>query len=146
MAKKTKKPKAPARKPAKPPQKPARKPAARRSAPRNVVLPGMEQELNVRLNRFCENIAEIREELNEKRALEDEECRQAHDEMRRTDTRTHRWAGVELARVPGEEKLRVRTSKQATTAETEEQGTGQGVEGLPLSAEEEQAAAADLEG
>lgn len=41
--------------------------------------------------------------------------------MRRHDRTAYRHAGVELVRVPGEEKLRVRTARERTaTAETPE--------------------------
>jgi hypothetical protein len=54
--------------------------------------------------------------------------------MRESDLRTYRHAGVELSRVPGEEKLRVRTSRENATAETAEEGdpaggTDEGAEG-----------------
>lgn len=45
--------------------------------------------------------------------------------MRQKDVRSYLHAGVERVRVPGEEKLRVRTSSSQATAEVVEEGAGQ---------------------
>lgn len=58
--------------------------------------------------------------MAELRELEGTDLRTALKLMRQHDRMTWRAAGVELARVPGEEKLRVRTSKESATAESEE--------------------------
>lgn len=39
--------------------------------------------------------------------------------MKKHRVRTYNFAGVELARVPGAEKLRVRTSKEKATTEVD---------------------------
>jgi hypothetical protein len=95
-----------------------KKPATRstrraKPGPRSQALPGLEQVRNSRLENVCESIAETRGEMNKLRG-------------------DH--AGVELSRVPGEEKLRVRTSRENATAETAEEGdpaggTDEGAEG-----------------
>jgi hypothetical protein len=58
--------------------------------------------------------------MAELRADENGQKRTALQLMRKHDRTSWRHAGVELARVPGEEKLRVRKSKESATAEVEE--------------------------
>lgn len=57
--------------------------------------------------------------MAELRADEAGHKRTALNLMRKHDRTTWRHAGVELARVPGEEKLRIRKSKENATAEVE---------------------------
>ena len=83
----------------------------------------MEEARHGALDRHCERIGEIREDMNALRASEAEEMRGALSYMRAAGITSYRHAGVELVRVPGEEKLRVRTSKEKATAETEEAPT-----------------------
>ena len=121
--------KAPKKKPApkkaaKPAKKAAPTPKARRSRPQSQTLPGFEQVRHSRLDRLCEGIAEVRTEMNEQRTIEGEKCRAALVYMHDAKVTTYRFAGVELVRVPGEEKLRVRTTKESATLETDT-GTGQ---------------------
>lgn len=99
-----------------------RVPQKRRTPAATPPVPGMEQVRYSDLDARCVSIAEIRAELNAKEKEDAEECRQALDEMRAHGLQTYRHAGVELSRVPGEEKLRVRTSKEKATAETEDDG------------------------
>lgn len=66
--------------------------------------------------------------MAELRELEGTDLRTALKLMRQHDRMTWRAAGVELARVPGEEKLRVRTSKESATAESEEDDDDETVE------------------
>lgn len=80
----------------------------------------MEEARHTALDRFCERIGEIRDELNTLRGDEGDQSRSALSYMRAAGVTSYRHAGVELVRVPGEEKLRVRTSKEQATAETEE--------------------------
>ena len=98
---------------------------ARRSRPQSQPLPGFEQVLHSRLDRLCEGIAEVRTEMNEQRTIEGEKCRAALIYMHDHKVTTYRFAGVELVRVPGEEKLRVRTTKESATLESDDEGTGQ---------------------
>ncbi len=88
-------------------------------SPRHQPLPGMEGVRHSALDRLCEGISEVRAIINANEAIDAEKCREAQDFMRENKIKTYRFAGVELARVPGEEKLRVRTSKEKTTAEVD---------------------------
>lgn len=92
------------------------------------------------LDRVCAQIADTRAAQNRLRGEEADLERHAHKIMIDKKQMTWQSAGVELARVPGDEKLRVRTSRDNSTstappvddAGDEEEGTGQGVEGLPI--------------
>jgi hypothetical protein len=78
--------------------------------PRSAALPGMEQVRDVVLDRLCESIGDARDQA-------------ALTRMRERKITTYQHAGVEMARVPGEEKLRVRTSKEKATASTDDSHT-----------------------
>jgi len=80
----------------------------------------MEGVRNKKLENVCEGIAEVRSEMARLRAEEGSFETEALRYMRDAKIHTFRHSGVELARVPGEEVLRVRTSKKGATAETEE--------------------------
>lgn len=88
--------------------------------PRTQPLPGMEDARIKSLDDICASISETREELNKLRGEEGDLEKKALGLMRTHDQSSWRHAGVELVRVPGEEKLRVRTSKTKATAETDE--------------------------
>lgn len=88
---------------------------------RSIPLPGLEQVRSQKLDNICESIADTREQMNTLRTEEKDEKRGALTTMRERNLTTYRHAGVELVRVPGEERLRVRTSKQDATAETIEE-------------------------
>lgn len=94
----------------------AKKPKTEK-APKAKALPGMESAIHVKLNEICEHISETRAQVNQLRGEDNDLCRHALAYMHENKLRTYRFAGVELARVPGEEKLRVRTSKEAATTE-----------------------------
>jgi hypothetical protein len=94
---------------------------AKAGRPRNKPLPGMEDARIGGLDDICASIAETREQMNQLRTDEAGHLRTALGLMRKNDKTTWRAAGVELARVPGEEKLRVRTTKEKATAETEDE-------------------------
>lgn len=79
----------------------------------------MERQRIVALDNCAEAIAEIRAEKNELIQREGEQENIGLKLMRKHDKTSWRHAGVELVRVPGEEKLRVRTSKNKATAEVE---------------------------
>ena len=102
----------------KPKSKP--KPKPRKSGPRSQVLPGMEQVRNIRLDRLCESIGEAREQMNRLRQEEKGDAQMALREMHDQRVEVYRHAGVELVRVPGEEKLRVRTTKEDASDITED--------------------------
>lgn len=88
----------------------------------------------------CEAIADARAQAADARDLEKDQKTIAHQAMKKEDRTSFRSHGIELARVPGEEKLRVRATKKqesTTSVQTEETqpqggelGDGQGVEGL----------------
>jgi hypothetical protein len=62
------------------------------------------------------SISELREQINALRAQEAEALQRAMNLMRTHSKISWQAHGVELVRVPGEEKLRVRTSKEPATA------------------------------
>lgn len=97
-------------------------------APRDRTLPGLEEVRNKVLDDCCANVADIRHSMADLRADEAGYLQTAHREMRDKKLQTHRGSGVEFVRVPGEEKLRVRTSKESATAETAAEPEGQGHE------------------
>lgn len=82
-------------------------------------LPGMEDIRIQELDGICGRISDIRERLNEARQEEGEELQQALNLMRSHRKTTWQGHGVELTRVPGQEKIRCKTSKQKASAETE---------------------------
>lgn len=102
------------------PKRKATKPgkAPRRTA-RAVLLPGMEQVRNARLDHLCADIGDARDQMNISRTLEKEAVAGALDVMHRGNLSIYKAAGVELARVPGSERLRVRLVKDQGSAEVE---------------------------
>ena len=97
-----------------------RKGPIRKKAPRETPLPGMEDARIRPLDDICASISETRQQQNDLRA-EEAGLEQTALRLLRTHGKTAwRHAGVELIRVPGEEKLRVRTSRASATAESED--------------------------
>jgi len=96
--------------------------AAPKRRPRAKPLPGMEDMVHPVLDRLAAAVADVRETLNDARAHEAGYLTAALTEMRKEKRQTFRAHGVEFIRVPGEEKLRVRTSKggDQPTAENED--------------------------
>lgn len=95
--------------------------ALKKPQPRPRPLPGMENARISPLDNICQSIAETREQQNSLRQEEAGLETTALKLMRKHSKISWRHAGVELVRVPGEEKLRVRTSRgRSATAETEE--------------------------
>jgi len=93
------------------------------------------------LDRICQGIAETRAEMNRLRGEETDLEIQALKAMRLHSSTAYQSAGVELVRVPGEEKLRVRTARERTaTAEspaepdepTDEQNNGDDAPDEPI--------------
>lgn len=113
---------------------------ARSKQPHDVVLPGMEQVRNVKLDNLCRQIAETRATQNQCRQDEAGYERAALVEMQRDKRKdakgvfSYRHAGVELVRLIGDEKLRVRTSRDNATSEQagDDDGTGQGPGSYPV--------------
>jgi hypothetical protein len=91
---------------------------------RDKTLPGMEHMRIEALDDICASLAEIRADKNELIADENGKKNTAHGLMRKFKKFTWRAHGVELARVEGEEKLRVRTTKQSATAKVEPADAG----------------------
>lgn len=84
----------------------------KRTAPRQPALPGTEQLRNARLDRLCESIGEGRETKNKLIVEEKADLQAALREMHDRNINAYRHAGVELYRIGGEEKLRVRLTKE----------------------------------
>lgn len=105
---------------------PTRKPAAKRAppGPRSQMLPGMEHVRDQTLDRLCESVGEGRDAMAQLRENEAGDLQAALTRMRARNLHTYQHAGVEMARVPGEEKLRVRATKDKATAAVDEGGTG----------------------
>lgn len=102
---------------AKKPKAPAR---ARKAGPRSQPLPGMGQVRNAKLVNLCESLSETRAELARLHADEAGDMQAALTEMHNKGLTSYHHAGVELSRVPGVEKLRVRVvSKDKASAEAE---------------------------
>lgn len=91
-----------------------------RRAPRQPVLPGVEGGQIPDLDTICAALSEIRQSQADLRADEQGHMQTALNIMRKKNRTSYRQHGVELARVPGEEKLRVRTTKGGATAEVED--------------------------
>ena len=88
----------------------ARKGRTRR--PRSQILPGMEQVRSKALDNICEAIGDVRETMNAAKKEESGFVLSALQQMQRTSVTVYKHAGVELALVPGAEKLRVRLVKE----------------------------------
>ena len=83
---------------------------AKGRGPRSQVLPTLEQIRSVKLDNVCEGIAEERAAMN-KAATEEKGLKaKALDIMQHADPpyTIYKHGGVELARVPGADKLRIR--------------------------------------
>ena len=118
----------------------ARPKGVRNMPPGDVPLPGMEQIRNAKLDRLCRMISETRAIQNQARTDEAGyeiaalRCMQDDKADGPNGRFAYRHAGVELVRLVGEEKLKVKTSKDAATSNPvtdEELGTGQGPASYP---------------
>lgn len=84
----------------------------------------MEQVRSRRLDNVCEGIAEERALMNKARLDEKGLIQSALQAMQKADVTIYRHGGVELARVPGAEKLRVRLTKEEGDADVSGGVTG----------------------
>lgn len=85
----------------------------------------MEDVAIVPLNKVCQSIAETREAINDLKAEEAGYEQTALALMRRNERTTYQHAGVTLVRVPGEEKLQVKTTRErSATAEVQPSDAG----------------------
>jgi hypothetical protein len=87
------------------------------SSPRSQALPGMEQQRNVKLDNVCEGIADERRVMNAAKVEERGLIQSALQLMQQKGIQVYKHGGVELARVPGSESLRVRLTKQTGDAD-----------------------------
>lgn len=99
-----------------------------RTRPKDQALPGLEHLRIKPLDDICASISDTRAQQNDLRAEEAGLEQTALHLMRKHTKTAWRAHGVELVRVPGEEKLRVRTSREKATAETEPENTDAGEE------------------
>lgn len=89
----------------------------RQQVPRDQKLPTMAQPRNAVLERLCGSIEEQRAVMNAARQQEKGDLQAALQEMQRRDLSQFVYAGVELTRVTGADKLRVRVvDDEGTTA------------------------------
>lgn len=77
----------------------------------------MEQVRNKKLDNVCEAIGEERRQMNAAKQEEQGLIQSALQVMQRDGVTVYRHSGVELARVPGAEKLRVRLTKEQGDAD-----------------------------
>ena len=103
---------------------------SRPKGPRSQALPGMEQVRNERLDGLCESIGDERERTNAAKTEEIGLKQSALQVMQRGDIHIYRHAGVELARVPGADKLRVRLRNEEGEAAVSGGETTEGDEPL----------------
>lgn len=88
--------------------------------PKDQPLAGMEDVRIDELDDICGHISDVREELNTARQQENEHLQAALGLLREHKKMSWSAHGVELIRVPGQEKIRCRTSKEQASAETVE--------------------------
>lgn len=103
------------------------KPRKQRQSVRSQALPGMERVRNTRLDNLCEAIGDERESVNKAKQEEQSLIGAALNEMQRSGITVYRHSKIELARVPGAEKLRVRLTKEegdASESDLEQGDTG----------------------
>jgi hypothetical protein len=102
----------------------------------------MEQVRDRQLDNFCEAIAEHRAAKNDAIVREQSDISGALLRMQKTEKLVYKHAGVELARVPGAEKLRVRLVKGEGDADETDLETAPASEGADGGEFEEERAAA----
>lgn len=94
--------------PAKRQAKSARAARPRPKGARSQALPGLEQVRDVKLDNLCEGIADTRTQMNAATAEESGLKSAALQRMQARNITVYKHGGVELVRVPGSEKLRVK--------------------------------------
>lgn len=97
---------------------------SRHKAPEDKKLPGMEQPRNAVLERLCTSIGTQRSVMNEARKTEKGDLSAALQEMQRREYMQFTFAGVELVRVAGADKLRVHLVDSDGDVEVGEVTTG----------------------
>lgn len=91
--------------------------AEKKRSARSQPLPGMEGVRNGKLDNLCEGIAEQRRVMNAAHLETQTDITAALQEMQRKKISVYKHGGIELARVPGAEKLRVRLTKEQGDAD-----------------------------
>ena len=89
----------------------AKKAVVRRRSARSQALPGFEQVRSVKLDNLCEEIGDERATMNTARVEEKSLTTTALQVMQKAGVTVYKHAKIELVRVPGSEKLRVRVVK-----------------------------------
>lgn len=74
----------------------------------------------MRLDRICEAIGDERDKINRAHREEKGYVQGALQVMQQSGISVYRHAGVELARIPGAEKLRVRLTKETGDADAQD--------------------------
>ncbi len=97
---------------------------------RSQVLPGLEQVRDRRLDNLCESMAEHRRAMNTARVEEHSDIAAALQHMVKKGVSVYKHGGIELARVPGAERLRVRLTKETGDADADDLETGDDDEGI----------------
>jgi len=106
-------------------RKKAKTATAKKLPKRDQTLPGLEDTRDAILDDCCANLSSIRAKINALKADDAAEMQTALTRMQHKTAKhpsgrfSYRGSGVELARVSGEEKLRVRTSSEKATADAE---------------------------
>lgn len=116
-AKKTKPPKAKA------PSRAHSAASSRATKPRDKKLPGFEQPKNQRLELLCESLDTQRTVINDAKRIEKSDKAAALQEMTRTGLLAFKHAGIELARIPGADTIRVHVVKDEGEMEAEGEAT-----------------------
>lgn len=93
---------------------------ARKPGPRSQTLPGMAKVRDGKLDNLCEALAEVRGTINNAKQEEAGLMASTLQRMVARDVTVYKHGGVELARVPGAEKVRVRLSKDDGDAGAED--------------------------
>ena len=88
--------------------------------PRSQPLPGMDRVRSGKLDNICEGIGDERETMNKARTEEKNLILSALKVMQEKNISVYKHAKIELARVPGAEKLRVRMVKEEGDAGEED--------------------------
>jgi hypothetical protein len=89
-----------------------KRPDKKRRTARQPALPGTESVRSEKLDAICEGIGEERDTMNAAKLEEAALVTAALDLMQKRGITVYRHATIELARVPGAEKLRVRITKE----------------------------------
>jgi hypothetical protein len=84
---------------------------------RSQTLPGLEGTRSTKLDNLCESIAEERDTMNRARQEEADLLKTALQTMVKGNISVYKHGGVELARIPGAERLRVRLVKEQGDAD-----------------------------